>query len=581
MIFAVCPSFASATETAADIVKGINLDLMTTESSYAITENLDFSLVKAQVEEKGGALTLSSSDNSVLKISENIGVVARHQLSEAEIVLTAIVSKNGETAEKNITFTVAPLSVYVFESEGFGRPDAVGKNISTIGSAWAKSTVTAEAKNNLSATIASNADGYSLDFEKTAYSASMTPVARYDFARIPESDVVTVSFTVIPKEFTVDSSSGDNYYQFEIFGVDESGAAITTSNGMNFLRLFGGASQFSSGKLRTRNQMANNDYFYTTDATIGSPVRFSFEYNFKGKELTVYQDGTKQKTIELMKDKTTAKGLDRMQFSILRNGVTGAYSFDDFTVTAKKSDLIADEFTVNDSGALTAEVNGNKKQISVTSQYNDEKTLTQTFGVYTASNQHIEYYDAYLTNEDGSVTYLWEQGEGRTGYVSDESAPLNVNGCFVGGNHAIACVRLTVNNHGKTVADVGTLWKDSAGKEWILAQVMDKNRIKVLSKEHDSRPTQAWVFSRDISGTTLTRVEDGVITDEKLSFTGKSNDQLFPSVRNSEQTVTAYLPDGTTKEIDLAVSQRVEAEKIVIVDTYEITDPTLLPETLI
>ncbi len=574
MIIAVCPSFAMGAETAEDVANGINLDLMTTESRYAVTKDLDFSAVMSMAENKGATLKFTSSDSSVVKISGNAGLVTRPQSENAEITLTAEVSKNGETANKNITFTVLPLSVYVFESEGFGRPDAVGKDISTIGTPWGKSTVTAAEKNYLSASVASHADGYSLDFAKSAYSATMTPFARYDFARMPESDKVTVSFTVTPKTFT-----GEAYYQFEIYGIDEGGAPITTSNGMNFLRLFGGASQLNTGVLRTRNQMANNDYFYTPDVAFGSSVRFSLEYDFKGKELTVYQNGTKQNTVELMKDKTAAFGLDRMQFNILRNGVTGAYSFDDFTVTANKSDLIVDEFTVNDGGALTAQVDGSKKHISVTSKYNEENTLTQTFGVYTSSNQHIEYYDAYLTNKGGNVTYLWEKGAGRTSYVSDESAPLNVNGVFMGGNHAASAVRLTSNNHGKTIADVGSLWKDSAGKEWLLTNVLDKNRIRVMATEHGTG-SNLWVFSRAISGTTLTRIENGEATDETLTFTGKSNDQQFPSVRNSVQTVTAYLPDGTTKVLDLATSQSVKADKIEIVDTYEITDPTLLAAEL-
>ncbi len=578
MITAVCPSFAMGAVTAEDVAAGINLDLMTTESGYAITKDLDFSAVMSMVENEGATLKLTSSNSSVVKISGNSGLVTRPQSENAEITLTAEVSKNGETAQKNITFTVLPLSVYVLESEGFGRPEAVGKDISTIGTSWGKSTVTAAEKNYLSASIASHADGYSLDFAKSAYSATMTPYARYDFANTPESNAVRVSFTVIPNEITVEDGTGDTIYEFQFYGTDENGGAIT--NSMNFIRIFGGKSQVISKTLRVRYQMANNEYFYGANVAFGDSVRFDLDYNFKGKELTIYANGTKVNTVELMKGQTgTAAGLSRMTFNILRNGVTGSYSFDDFTVTAKKSDLIVDEFTVNDGGALTAEVNGSKKQISVTSKYNSENTLTQTFGVYTSSNQHIEYYDAYLTNKGGNVTYLWEQGQGRTSYVSDESAPLNVNGVFMGGNHAASCVRLTINNHGKTVADVGTLWRDSAGKDWVLTNIVDKNRIKVMATEHGSG-SQLWVFSRAISGDTLTRIENGTATDEILTFTAKTNDQQFPSVRNSVQTVTAYLPDGTTKVLDLATSQSVKADKIEIVDTYEITDPTLLAEEL-
>lgn len=445
----------------------------------------------------------------------------------------------------------------------------VGKNLSSLGGSWARSSVTATATNGLAASIAANADGYALDFTKTAYSASMTNVARYDFGDIPESNAIHISFTVTPGPITVDSTSGDIYYEFQFYGVDENGGHISTN--MNFMRMFGGTDQITAKALRVRHQMANADYFYDSNAIFGETIRFDFDYNFKGKELIIYRNGTKVQTVELMKGQANkATGLSRMTFNILRNGVTGSYRFDDFVVSAKKADLIANNLSAADGGALKAEVNGSKKQISVTSKYNEENSLTQTFGVYTASNQHIEYYDAYLTNESGAITYLWEQGQGRTNYVSDESAPLNINGTFVGGNHAAYCVKVTKEGHGKTVADVGTLWKASDGKEWVLAQVVDKNSIKFLSVDHDERPTQSWVFSRSIASGDLTRMENGEETTEKLSFTKQGSDQLFPAVRNSVQTVTAYMADGSTRTIDLAISQSIKADKIVIVDSYEI-----------
>lgn len=62
MVMAVCPSFAMGAETAGEQAEGISLDLMTTQSGYAVTEDIDFSRVMAQMEEADATLELTSSD---------------------------------------------------------------------------------------------------------------------------------------------------------------------------------------------------------------------------------------------------------------------------------------------------------------------------------------------------------------------------------------------------------------------------------------------------------------------------------------------------------------------------------------
>lgn len=106
---------AMATETAEQLASSLNLDLMTTQSSYAVTQNLSLTTAKAQVEAGGGSIRWISSDTNILSVSDNVGLINRPQDKETTVTLTAKVTKNGETASKAISFTVLPISTFVFE----------------------------------------------------------------------------------------------------------------------------------------------------------------------------------------------------------------------------------------------------------------------------------------------------------------------------------------------------------------------------------------------------------------------------------------------------------------------------------
>ncbi len=227
-------------------------------------------------------------------------------------------------------------------------------------------------------------------------------------------------------------------------------------------------------------------------------------------------------------------------------------------------------------GSLKIKVTGNKKQIDVTSVYDAEHTLTQSFYVRTDTNQHMEYIDQYLTDTNGTKTVLWEKDSYyRSSYPSDESAPLLINYRYFGGNHSTSCALVTSSGHGKTISDVGTMWQAQDGKKWVLAQITDSNRIKFVYAE--PLPEGSFELLGSINGGgsgTLTRLENGAATAETFSYTKQSGSQLFPIVKNSQQTVEAYKEDGSVVPVDLSANQSLGAEKVVITDSYDITDPT-------
>ena len=63
-------------------------------------------------------------------------------------------------------------------------------------------------------------------------------------------------------------------------------------------------------------------------------------------------------------------------------------------------------------------------------------------------------------------------------FATDECVPQKINGEYIGANHAWpAGVVVFLPDHGKTVADVGSLWKDEAGLSWTLMRIGNEENL--------------------------------------------------------------------------------------------------------
>lgn len=61
--------------------------------------------------------------------------------------------------------------------------------------------------------------------------------------------------------------------------------------------------------------------------------------------------------------------------------------------------------------------------------------------------------------------------------MSDDVAPLFIAGAQISANHGYMGGRITLAAHGKTVADIGSLWTDALGRECIILDIPDANTI--------------------------------------------------------------------------------------------------------
>lgn len=145
-------------------------------------------------------------------------------------------------------------------------------------------------------------------------------------------------------------------------------------------------------------------------------------------------------------------------------------------------------------------------------------------------------------------------------FGGDESIPINIaNGMFLGGGHGFVCREVTIPAHGLTFADIGKRYTNSASLEYVLADVADANKIKIIPKPTGS--AGLWQYSNGVVGKTITPINGGAL----LNITKDAPSQLWPVVQN--YSVNAKFEDG--REIKRNQAQLAGA-KIVLTESYGI-----------
>ena len=93
---------------------------------------------------------------------------------------------------------------------------------------------------------------------------------------------------------------------------------------------------------------------------------------------------------------------------------------------------------------------------------------------------------------------------------TDEAVPACVNGCYIGANHGHnGATQVYAPDHGKTYADVGSIWVDEKGVKFTLMRVDNEDYLLFLSQNIGS--VTRYKFIQKIEGK-LSFVSDGVHT---------------------------------------------------------------------
>lgn len=143
---------------------------------------------------------------------------------------------------------------------------------------------------------------------------------------------------------------------------------------------------------------------------------------------------------------------------------------------------------------------------------------------------------------------------------SDDIAPPNINGVYIGANHGFSKVyNITCNNHNKTIQDIGSEWVDTVGTKFYIIKIVDVNTLQVIS---ENKSEDKWDF-REVEGN-LTHSKNATNTSE-IIITNKVASQWYPSIKNREINIKI---DG----VDIKDNGAYSGSELIIEESYYIND---------
>lgn len=215
--------------------------------------------------------------------------------------------------------------------------------------------------------------------------------------------------------------------------------------------------------------------------------------------------------------------------------------------------------------------------LSVRTSFNDEYDLLQKINGITAES--LDHNNPVDFTVSGLVS---KQSETMTDiatvlcYGVDEATPFKFNGSNIGANHGQSNgILVTCKNHGKTYADIGSLWEDSAGAKWNLLKVADSDKLLFLS-ENFTANINKYYFKNSLSGV-LTHVECAEHTADIVVESAQTSQQIYPSNQKTEKTVYTVI-DGVRYK--LTGSETRGCDYVEIVEKYNIMNPALIGKAL-
>lgn len=215
--------------------------------------------------------------------------------------------------------------------------------------------------------------------------------------------------------------------------------------------------------------------------------------------------------------------------------------------------------------------------LCVRTAFDDQNDLVQKIKGITAdsndSNNPVDFITSGLVSKDSqSMTDI----ERVLCNGVDEATPFKFNSSNIGANHGQSNgILATSPSHGKTYADIGSLWVDSAGVKWNLLKIVDENKLFFLS-ENIVTNVNKYYFKNSMSGV-LKHVECAENTSDITVASALVSQQVYPSNQKTQKTVYAILggeryivPDGA----------RWGCDYVEIKEKYYVMNPVLIGETL-
>lgn len=184
-------------------------------------------------------------------------------------------------------------------------------------------------------------------------------------------------------------------------------------------------------------------------------------------------------------------------------------------------------------------------------------------------NQPVDFMEAGLMQKD-----KWDYWHIDVPFAisTDEAVPAFVNGGFIGGNHGCHCaMEIFSPNHGKTVQDVGSVWKDRLGVSFTLLRVENADNLLFLSDNLGS--VTDYRFTLSVAGD-LTYVKSGK-NRKRIAVSGQQVKDVSRAIRYKKKDVLAYI-NGKAE----IVRGKTDCDYAEIQEEYEIINPATVADSI-
>ena len=207
--------------------------------------------------------------------------------------------------------------------------------------------------------------------------------------------------------------------------------------------------------------------------------------------------------------------------------------------------------------------------------FNDKFDIVHQFtnmdGAPLSRNDHIDYLSSALIEKDNRDSW---NAPIILSTSSDEDPPVVMNGHFIGGGHGDpCCVSVYAPAHGKTLKDVGAVYKDDEGTLFTLIRVYNEDYVNFVS-ENIGESTLNYKFKMNISGK-LTYVSNGDNTSPVIPEQQISPDFLYSANRMLRKKIVGY-KDGKAKTVITSM----ECDYAEMIEEYDIINPATVAPLL-
>ena len=155
---------------------------------------------------------------------------------------------------------------------------------------------------------------------------------------------------------------------------------------------------------------------------------------------------------------------------------------------------------------------------------------------------------------------------------NDEAVPAYINDCWIGANHGHHCaIEIFAPEHGKTLQDVGSVWKDEQGVLFTLLRIENRDCLLFVSDVLGS--AEDYRFTLFIKGG-LKYVKNGK-NRKRITLSSQRVTDLTPAIRYVRKDVFAY-SNGRMERVQGTAN----CDYAEIQEEYEIINPATVAESL-